>query len=160
MRRDSLFLCSLFWGLTACNFLPDDVKQAAQGAAQGRFGPDYKGCRAEVPPNVKAIKEAQLIYESENDEFLSVTPHPRLSPSGMEPVPWTTTNTMFNKLNWHPDGNVRGVYSVSTRPYSSANPGGDFEVTGRTDCDGDGVEAVFTATKSLNVKRITPDDVY
>jgi type IV pilus assembly protein PilA len=120
----------------------------------------YKAKRAEVPSNVKAVKEAQEIYNSENDAYLVAASHPSTAAPGKKAQLWTTSSTAFKALNWHPDGKVRGVYSVSTTPPSSTAPGGDFEVTGRIDCDGDGVEASFTATKSLNTKMTTANDVF
>ena len=120
----------------------------------------YKAKRAEIPSNVKAIKEAEEIYNSENDGYIEVTSHPSANAPGKKAQKWGTTNTMFNKLNWHPDGNVRGVYSVSTTAPSTTSPGGDFEVTGRCDVDGDGEESTYTATKSLNVKMTTANDIF
>ena len=123
-------------------------------------GVKYKECRAEVPSHVKAIKEAQEIYNSEQDQYLTVKAHPSANPPGKVQQAWAGGNDGFNSLNWMPNGKVRGVYSVSTTVSNSGVPGGDFEVTGRIDCDGDGVEAVFTATKSLNTMLKTPNDVY
>jgi hypothetical protein len=116
-------------------------------------GAKHKECRAEVPSNVKAIKEAQIIYDSENDAFVNVTAHPSANPPGKVEQAWAGGNDGFNALGWMPDGKVRGVYSVSTTVR-------DFEVTGRSDCDGDGVEAIYTATKSINVTLKTPNDAY
>ena len=120
----------------------------------------YKAKRAEIPSNVKAIKEAEEIYNSENDGYIEVNSHPSANAPGKKAQKWATTNTAFNKLNWHPDGNVRGVYSVSTTAPSTTSPGGDFEVTGRCDVDGDGEESTYTATKSLNVKMTTANDIF
>jgi hypothetical protein len=117
-------------------------------------------CIAEVPSNVKGLKESEEIYNSENDAYLAVTSHPTATAPGKKAAKWTKTSTGFNNLNWSPDGAVRGVYSVTTTAPSSAKPGGDFTVTGRIDCDEDGREAVYTATKSLNTRRVTPDYVY
>jgi len=120
----------------------------------------YKAKRAEIPSNVKAIKEAQEIYNSEEDGYLAVTSHPSAAAPGKKAQAWGKTSTGFNNLNWSPDGGVRGVYSVTTTAPSSAAPGGDFEVVGRCDVDGDGVEASYTATKSLNTKNTTANDVF
>lgn len=120
----------------------------------------HKECRAEVPSHVKAIKEAQQIYNAENDAYLTVSAHPSATPPGKVQQAWAGGNDGFNTLNWKPNGKVRGVYSVSTSAYSTVTPGGDFEVTGRIDCDGDGVEAIYTASKSINTTLKTPTDVY
>jgi type IV pilus assembly protein PilA len=120
----------------------------------------YKAKRAEIPSNVKAIKEAQEIYNGEQDGYIAVTSHPSANAPGKKTKPWTTTSTGFNALNWSPDGAVRGVYSVTTTAPSGGNPGGDFMVTGRCDVDGDGVEATYTATKSNNTDLQTANDVF
>jgi hypothetical protein len=119
-----------------------------------------KACRAEVPSHVKAIKNAEEVYDAETDAFLPVTAHPSQLSSGKNAVSWNGGNSGFNNLYWKPSGDVRGVYSVSTTASSSRTPGGDFKITGRIDCDGDGVEATYTATKSINVTRTTPEDVF
>ena len=119
----------------------------------------YKAKRAEIPSNVKAIKEAEEIYNSENDGYLQVTAHPTTTPS-KKAQPWGSGNSGFNNLNWHPDGNVRGVYSVTTTATSSTNPGGDFEVVGQADVDGDGTNSSYTATKSLNTKMTTANNIF
>ena len=118
-----------------------------------------KAKRAEIPSNVKALKEAQEIFNSENDRYLYVSQHPRMQP-GKDAVSWESGNSGFNNLNWHPDGKVRGVYSVTTTATSRRTPGGDFKVIGISDIDGDGVYATYTATKSINVRMITPNSVY
>lgn len=66
----------------------------------------------------------------------------------------------FNRLNWHPDGAVRGIYSVKTKAPSSASPGGNFVVTGLADIDGDKVILTYTATKSLGITRVTAKDIF
>ena len=152
MRFKSAFGFSVLLGTTACGFLPDSVKEAAEGVAGSLGG--HKECRSEVPINLKAIKMAEEIFNSENDMYIEAIAHPSAFPSGKSAQSWNASNSGFNQLNWMPDGNVRGVYSVSTTAYSPSSPGGDFEVTGRIDCDGDGIEATYTATKSMNPTMI------
>ena len=118
----------------------------------------YKAKRAELPSNVKAVKEAEEIYNSENDQYLAVGANPAAAP-GKKATAWTSS-TGFNNLNWHPDGKVRGSYSVTTTATSNGTPGGDFEVMGVADVDGDGTETTYTATKSLNVKMITANNIF
>lgn len=120
----------------------------------------YKAKRAEIPSNVKAIKEAQEIYNSEEDAYLVVAAHPSSTSPGKKAVAWASGNAAFNALNWKPDGQVRGVYSVTTTVPSTTVPGGDFEVTGKCDVDGDGDEAIYTATKSINTTKTTDNDVF
>jgi hypothetical protein len=126
----------------------------------GESESSLRACRSEVPSYVKAIKESQEIFNSEKDAYLSVTAHPSAYAPGKNAQNWGRSSTGFNNLHWTPDGAVRGVYSVSTTHPSSATPGGDFVVTGRIDCDGDGVEATYTATKSLNVMMRTTNETY
>ena len=158
MALKKTFGVCVLLGTSACGFLPDSVKEAAEGVAGSLGG--HKDCRAEVPMYLKSIKMAEEIYNSENDAYLQVTSHPSAVAPGKKAQQWGMGNSGFNNLNWHPDGNVKGVYSVSTTAVSSSTPGGDFQVTGRIDCDGDGVEATYTATKSLNVMMTTPNTVY
>ena len=115
--------------------------------------------RAECPSNVKAIKDTEMAYDAEYNTFLTVVAHPTGLP-GREPRTWGQGNTDFQKLGWHPDGNVRGTYSVVTTVASSTVPGGDFTVFGRCDVDGDGVYAVYTATKSINTVFLNNNDTY
>jgi len=126
------------------------------------FGKErLKACRAEAPSNVKAIKEAQMAFEATEDQFLAIPWNPYSLP-GKKAAQWTTS-TGFEAISWQPDGKVRGQYQVTTTGWSAGSglgTRGDFEVTGRIDCDGDGVAATYTATKSLNAKRITKDNVY
>jgi hypothetical protein len=126
----------------------------------GESESSLRACRAEVPSNVKAIKMAQLIFDAETNRFLTVSSHPSVRAPGKNAQNWGRSSTGFNNLNWMPDGAVRGVYSASTTRATSRRPGGDFVVTGRIDCDGDGVEATYTATKSLNTMNTTRNDVY
>ena len=114
-----------------------------------------KACHAEVKSNIKAIKTAQLIHDSENDQFVSAAQSPSMIP-GQKAVDWQG-NSGFNTINWMPDGKVRGAYSVTT---TWTNRMSDFKIIAKMDCDGDGVVATYTATKSLNAKPITPKDVH
>ena len=121
----------------------------------------YKAKRAEVPSNVKAIKEAEMAYEATEDQFLAIAQNPASVP-GKKATAWTTS-TGFEAISWQPDGNVRGAYTVVTTGASSGSgtgTGGDFTVTGKCNVDGDSVEATYTATKSLNAKRITKNNVF
>ncbi|MDG1000848.1 MAG: prepilin-type cleavage/methylation domain-containing protein, partial [Pseudomonadales bacterium] len=56
----------------------------------------YKAKRAEIPSNVKAIKEAQEIYNSEEDAYLVVAAHPSSTSSGKKAVAWASGNAAFN----------------------------------------------------------------
>ena len=96
----------------------------------------YRAKRAEIPSNVKAIKEVEMAYDAEYNAFVTATAHPT-STVGKSPVAWGNGNTDFQKLGWSPDGKVRGAYSVATTAASSSNPGGNFTVKGVCDDKGD-----------------------
>jgi len=135
----------------------EELAKQAKSKPKKSSSTRLKACRAEAPSNVKAIKEAELIFEAEQDQFLAVSQNPPYPP-GKKAVMWPSS-TGFNQIHWMPDGKVRGQYGVTTTPWSR-NRGTDFVVTGKIDCDGDGNPAIYTATKSLNVMLTTPNDVY
>ena len=130
----------------------------------------YRAKRSEVLYNVKAIKTSELAYQAYWDLFVACERKPRQEPDAN---PWTWNSEgeyiriagggeqlepdAWNSLAWFPDGEVRGVYWVTT---SNTVNGSDFTVHGISDVDGDGVQAHYTATKSINSTLITPPDVY
>ena len=105
--------------------------------------------RAEVPSNVAGIRHALLAYDAEFDVYIEAERHP-LGEPGPESRDWGNGNPRFNQLGWAPDGNVRGQYWVTTTPAGKGSRGGDFTVWGRSDIDGDGIFATYTATRSIN----------
>lgn len=111
--------------------------------------------RAEAPVNVDAIVVAEHAYDAAHDGFLVCPEHPAGGPSGKQAVAWAGGNTEFQLLGWQPDGSVRGAYSVEL----SAS-GSDFVASGRIDVDGDTVEALYTATRSIVVGATTDTTVY
>ena len=112
----------------------------------------YRTKRAEVPTNMKAIKTAEISYESLNDVFVQCSAYPS-SPTKTTQQ-WTKgASGGFATLNWQPDGDVRGSYGVST---TTTN----FVITGLSDVDGDGTAATYTATKTEDAELITAPDVY
>ncbi len=120
----------------------------------------YRAKRAEVPANVDGIKTAEMGYDAAFDEFVACAAHPSATPSGKKAVSWAGGNTDFQKLGWAPDGDVRGVYQVSTTAASGSASGGDFTVTGDCDVDADAVIARYTATKSINTVFLNNNDTY
>jgi len=107
----------------------------------------YKAKRGEVPTNIKAIKTAEIQYESSQNTFVQCSAYPT-GTAGKQTQQWTVASSGgFETINWAPDGDVRGVYSVSTSGGSGQN---DFTITGISDVDGDGTQATYTATKSTN----------
>ena len=60
----------------------------------------------------------------------------------------------FQQLNWKPEYDVRGSYSVKV-------DGDKFKIIGLIDVDGDGNFATFIATATQDAKQpMTPPDVY
>ena len=110
--------------------------------------------RSEVPVNLKGIKTAQLVYESEFDIYISAKPYPPQS-SGATLKPWDESQAEgFSSVGWTPDGNVRGTYWVTTTST-------DFTAYGIIDVDGDGQFATYVATKSQHPNTpMTGPNVY
>jgi type IV pilus assembly protein PilA len=113
----------------------------------------YRSKRAEVPANLDDIKIALLAYESAFGHLSSEeNPQPDDSP-GKNFRGWRA-GSGFDALGWQPDGDVRGAYTITT-----ATPG-DFTIRGVCDVDGDGVRAVYTASRSVNALQMTPVTTY
>jgi len=111
--------------------------------------------RAEVPSNVDGIKTALIAYDAMYDTYLpaEATPRPVTELNGKQ-VEWMA-GSAFDKLGWHPDGKVRGTYWVEI-----TEDGTNFKVYGAIDIDGDGVPAIYTATKEYNTTMETPPTVF
>lgn len=113
----------------------------------------YRSKRSEIPSNINAIKTSLYAYDAEFDGYVS---EPNFYPDShpgksLRDFP---DGSSFDTLGWKPDGQVRGSYKIVTRGYR------DFVVYGISDIDGDGERATFTATKTVNVRMMTPPDVY
>lgn len=114
----------------------------------------YRAKRAEVPANVQAIQTAEMAYDASFDEFISAPTAPAWD-IGKHQSPWPRDAPGFSTLGWAPDGEVRGAYWVEV-----VDGGNDFIVYGVSDVDGDGIQATFTATKSINPTMITSNSIY
>ena len=113
----------------------------------------YKSKRSEVPTNLKAIKTAEIAYESNFDVFVTAAAYPS-APTKTTQVWVKGSSGGFATLGWTPDGAVRGSYAVATTTT-------DFTATGLADVDGDGTQATYVATKSNNANApTTGPDVY
>ncbi|HCH61211.1 MAG TPA: hypothetical protein DFR83_00305 [Deltaproteobacteria bacterium] len=114
----------------------------------------HKKKRGEVESNVNGIKTAQQAYEAEFDRYVAAEPHP-VSVDALDPEPrvWSV-GSAFDTIGWAPDGKVRSTYQVEVTA-----DGTDFRVHGWIDEDGDGVPAYYTATKSINAVRVSPNGV-
>ena len=119
----------------------------------------YEVSRSEVPTNIKAIKTAQIQYESAYSAFVNCDEYPPRG--GSKAKQWIVSSSGgFETINWQPDGDVRGSYSVKTTGGGSGQLS-DFTIIGVIDADGDGEYATYTATKSTNpTSPTTRKDVY
>lgn len=113
----------------------------------------YRAKRAEVPGNVDGIKTAQIAYDAAFDTYVQVSSYKPSSTVGKTQKDWTS-GTDFDTLGWGPDGKVRGAYKVTSKSST------DFLVSGICDVDGDGTNASFTATKSINTTMNTGATTY
>jgi type IV pilus assembly protein PilA len=113
----------------------------------------YRAKRAEVPSNVDGIKTSQIAYDAAFDTYIQVSSYKPSSSVGKTQQSWST-GTAFDTLGWGPDGKVRGAYKVTSKSTT------DFLVTGICDVDGDGTNATFTATKSINTTMNTGATTY
>jgi type IV pilus assembly protein PilA len=113
----------------------------------------YRAKRAEIPANVDGIKTAEIAYDAAFDQYIQQTGfHPSAS-VGKAQATWTA-GSAFDTIGWAPDGKVRGSYKLVS--ISST----DFLVTGISDVDGDGVQASYTAQKSINTVPTTTNNIY
>lgn len=119
----------------------------------------YRAKRAELPVNVSAIQTAEIGYDAVNDGYVAAVAHPPVIP-GKAPVEWDGGNSGFTELGWVPDGDVRGQYEIITVAGRKGTDGGNFTVFGRSDIDADGVEATYTALRTLRPVPVTGADVY
>jgi len=110
--------------------------------------------REEIARNVEEIRQAELQYADAFGGFVSAEDSPQaFDRVGPEPVPWKASEG-FRKLSWAPQSKeVYGTYRVTVSRE-------DFTVTGRSDIDGDGVPAEFTATRESPATMTTASGVY
>lgn len=104
--------------------------------------------RAEIGPNVDAIRIAELSYFAANDTFVAETAWYPQALTGAETdrqlKPWPAFDNAggFTELGWAPYGEVRGAYSI---PIGDATT---FEVQGVCDLDADGDSALYWCTEA------------
>ncbi len=111
----------------------------------------YRAKRAEVPPNVDGIKTAEIAYDAAFDTYVTAAVAPTSSVDKLARA-WVT-NTGFTALGWEPSGDTRGAYMVTMAGNTN------FTVTGYCDVDADGVNATYTATKSISA-TLDPSQVH
>ncbi len=101
-----------------------------------------RGIEAELVSNLKSIKTAEIVYDSNFDVFISAEQYP--ATPNEKGHAWVKDDAGgFATMGWSPDGKVRGTYAVTT---SSV----DFTAVGIGDIDGDGTLETYRATKSTN----------
>ena len=140
---------------------PLQVREKVSQAYPFKIDPktEYETRRNEIPLNVASIKKAVLNYEKEYDIYVDCVQYPSM-PS-YDPRPWNLADSGgFSTLGWQPDGDIRGAYAVEVTYGDDNFSMLDFTVIGLSDVDDDGYYATYIATKSTDVTRITPDEVY
>ena len=123
-------------------------------AIPGFISHQHKAKQAEAFLILQQIRDAEIAYEASTSSYVEAIFYPSFVPT-QDKQPWVIENSgEFKRLNWSPEGEVRGVYSVTT----TSNL--DFRAVGMMDIDGDGNYATFVATKSTAPYAITAPDVY
>ena len=113
-----------------------------------------KQIRAEIPSNLKEIKQIEKAYEMDIYVYISIEPYPPKS-SGMKLKQWTVSESgVFFTIGWSPKEDVRGTYWINANQTN-------FTAYGIIDLDGDGQFTTYMATRSENPNApITGPDVY
>ena len=113
----------------------------------------YRAKRAELLPNVEAIRTLELAYDASKDDFVEVSTYQPDTTPGKAPRAWLH-GSGFDSLGWEPDGHVRGSYRVTITSVS------DFLAEGISDVDGDGAEARVTGSRLRETTLVTDNQVY
>ena len=113
--------------------------------------------RAEAPINLDAIRTAEIAYYGEFQEYFSVEPCPSSAP-GRQQIPFEgECADSFRSFGWSPEGLMtRCQYSAQAIPGGE----GDFKLIARCDGDGDGVEAVYEASRDSRATMVTSNNIY
>lgn len=112
----------------------------------------YRSKRAEMLPNVEAIRALEIAYDASHDDFVAETSYQPDSTPGKAARPFPT-GTGFASLGWQPDGHVRCSYRVTVTT-------SDFSSDGLCDIDGDGEQATGTASRLAASRLTSADAVY
>ncbi len=107
----------------------------------------FRTLRAEIPPNVEAIRVAELAYFATWDTFVEETVwYPgdlALDATDKLAVEWPEVGTAggFDTIGWQPFAKVRGRYSIPVGDETS------LQVEGTSNVDGDSEAASYFATE-------------
>ncbi len=113
----------------------------------------YRAQRAEVPTNIDGIRAAAVAYKSAHGRVMAEDiPRPDAFPGSRERP--RKAGTRFDELGWKPEGTIRGSYTISTATST------EYRIKGYCDVDGDGTQAIYTATSSDAAKPQTAPTVY
>lgn len=140
-----------------------DVAAEAAAAAAAEARRPLEEARAETLKNLSWMRTSEKTHHALNDEYLVAKPCPEQRPTGLDPVGFALCGITWSK---DPDAwmtlpyEVRCQYSVTLVGDQSTLDSSDFEVKAVCDTDGDGVEAVYVATKAEEAKARTPPEVY
>lgn len=114
-----------------------------------------KAKRAEIPPNLEAIRRAELAHIRDHGRPLAAGPAPVAVDALQRGQQEWPPGTAFDILGWAPASRVRGTYEVRL-----TRDGSGFTVHGWMDSDGDGVPAHMILTRGGEVRLRSPEDVY
>ncbi len=109
--------------------------------------------RSELPTNLAAIRVVERAYYAEWDEYTGAGETPDVFPTRTK-YPWTGTHKPeWDLLGWAPDGDIYGVYEARTRPSG-------FEVSARSDLDGDGTQCFYYTNELESAKLLYANYIY
>ncbi len=113
-----------------------------------------------VPERLEALRQEVRFAQFRADILPDLQTCPPSPPSG-DRAAWSGACTQpFSELGWTPaDGGVACSYEVTFDLRPGADRKRGFVAVARCDLDGDGVEAVFEATREQPPRRITAPDV-
>ena len=112
------------------------------------------GSSERIQLHVNEIRDAMLRYGLATEEYPEIPAYVPDDAPGTEPRAWPE-GSPFQVLGWAPeDGQAWGSYRVESIDEDN------FQVYGMVDIDGDGVPAIWTATKRLEATRQTDSSIH
>ena len=117
--------------------------------------------RAELPSNLDGIRTAQKAYHAEWDSFTTCADTPgTVQRAQVDFLAAGATGDPFQLLGWVADGKVRGSYATTNTASGGSAADDDFTAVGRSDVDGDGVEASYACNRAEKSSMVSANDVY